>query len=76
MAQAPPMQQVGGFFYGYAPPLMWMNEIGQNLGENTVDPITISDLDDPKEQEKFKKNRQNNLKIMRFNGSLSSLKNA
>ena len=30
-----------------------MNEVGQNLGEKTVDPITILDLDDPKKQEKI-----------------------
>ena len=49
MAQAPPMQQVGGFPYGYAPPSTRVNEVGQNLRENTTDSITISDLDDPKE---------------------------
>ena len=32
-----------------------MNEVGQNSGENTADPITIPDLDDPKEQEKIRK---------------------
>ena len=55
MAQAPPMQQAGGFSYGYAPPSTLVNKVGSNSGENTVDPITISDLDDPKEQEKFQK---------------------
>ena len=29
--------------------------MGQNSGANTADPITISDLDDPKEQEKIRK---------------------
>ena len=28
MAQAPPMQQAGGFPYGYAPPPTQVNEIG------------------------------------------------
>ena len=55
MAQAPPMQQAGGFPYGYAPPPTRVNEVGQNSRENTVVPITISDLDDPKEQEKIRK---------------------
>ena len=55
MAQAPPMQQAGGFSYGYAPPSTRVNEVGQNSGENTVDSITIPDLDDPKEQEKIRK---------------------
>ena len=32
MAQAPPMQQAGGFLYGYAPPPTRTNELGQNLG--------------------------------------------
>ena len=55
MAQAPPMQQDGGFPYGYAPPPTQVNKVGQNSGANTADPITISDLDDPKEQEKIRK---------------------
>ena len=55
MAQAPPMQQTEGFPYGYAPPPTWVNEVGQNSGENTADLITISDLDDSKEQEKIRK---------------------
>ena len=54
-AQAPLMQQARGFPYGYAPPPTRVNEVGQNLGENTADPITILDLDDPKEQEKIRK---------------------
>ena len=49
MAQAPPMQQVGGFPYGYAPPPTRVNELGQNLGANMVDPIAVPDLDDPRE---------------------------
>ena len=32
MAQAPPMQQAGGFLYGYAPPPTRINETGQNSG--------------------------------------------
>ena len=55
MAQAPPMQQAGGFLYSFVPPPTLVNVMGQNSGENTVDPITISDLDDPKEQEKIQK---------------------
>ena len=55
MAQAPPVQHARGFLYGYAPPPAWVNEMGQNSGENTADPITIPDLDDPKEQEKIRK---------------------
>ena len=47
------MQQAEGFLYGYAPPLTRVNEVGQNSGANTVDPITILDLDDLKEQEKI-----------------------
>ena len=55
MAQTPPMQQAGGFSYGYAPPSMRVNEVGQNSGQNMAEPITVSDLDDPKEQEKLRK---------------------
>ena len=44
-----------GFLYGYAPPPTQTHEVGQNSGANTADPITISDLDDPKEQEKIRK---------------------
>ena len=55
VAQAPPMQQVGGFPYDYAPPLAQVNEVRQNSRENTTDSITILDLDDPKEQEKIQK---------------------
>ena len=55
MTQAPPMQQAGGFPYGYAPPPTGVNEVGQNSRANTADPITILDLDDPKEQKKIRK---------------------
>ena len=55
MAQTPPMQQVGGFPYGYAPPPTQTHEVGQNSRANTAIPITILDLDDPKEQEKIRK---------------------
>ena len=46
MAQAPPIQQVGGFPYGYASPPTWVNEVGQNSGGNATDPIEIPNLDD------------------------------
>ena len=49
------MQQVGGFPYGYAPPPLRTNEVGQNLGANMADLIAVPDLDDPKEQEKMRK---------------------
>ena len=49
MAQAPPMQQAGGFSYGYAPPPTRVNEMGQNSGQNTAKPIMVPDLDDPRE---------------------------
>ena len=55
MAQAPPMQQVGEFPYGYVPPPTRVNEVGQNSGENAVDPIMVPNLDDPREQEKLRK---------------------
>ena len=48
------MQQAGGFAYGYAPPSKKTHEVGQNSGANTVDPITILDFDDLKEQEKIR----------------------
>ena len=47
--QAQPMPQMGGFPYGYAPPPTQTHEVGQNSEANTADPITISDLDNPKE---------------------------
>ena len=53
--QAQPMPQMGGFPYGYALPPTQTHEVGQNSGANTVDPITIPDLDDPKEQENIRK---------------------
>ena len=53
--QAQPMPQMGGFLYGYGPPSTQTHEVGQNSRANTTDPITISDLDDPKEQEKIRK---------------------
>ena len=55
MAQAPPMQQVGGFPYGYAPPPTRVNEVGQNSRANEADPIMVPNLDDSKEYEKLKK---------------------
>ena len=55
MAQAPPMQQAGGFPYVYAPLPMRVNEVGQNSGANMADPIAVLNLDDPKEQEKIRK---------------------
>ena len=54
MAQVPLMQQVGGFPYAYAPPPTRVNEGGQNSGTNEVDPIMVSNLDDPREQEKLR----------------------
>ena len=55
MAQAPPMQQAGGFPYGYAPPPTRVNEMGQNSEANEVDPIMVPNFDDPSEQEKLRK---------------------
>ena len=75
VAKAPPMQQAGGFLYGYAPPLTRVNKVRQNSGENTADLITIPDSMIQKNERKFKKNHRNNLRIMRLNGSSSSLKN-
>ena len=49
------MPQMGGFSYNYEPPPTQTHEVGQNSGANTTDPITILDLDDPKEQEKIRK---------------------
>ena len=46
---------MGGFPYGYPPPLTQMNEVGQNSRANMDDPIAVSDLDDPKKQEKIRK---------------------
>ena len=50
--QTQPMPQMGGFPYGYLPQT---NEVGQNSGANMANPIAVSDLDDPKEQEKIRK---------------------
>ena len=55
MAQAPPMQQTKEFSYGYAPPPTRVNEVGQNSRQNMAEPITVPDLDDPREQEKLRK---------------------
>ena len=55
MAQIPPMQQAEGFPYGYAPPPTRVNEVGQNSGQNMAESITVSDLDNPKEQEKLRR---------------------
>ena len=49
------MPQMGGFLYGYAPPPTQTHEVGQNSRVNMTDPITISYLNDPKEQEKIRK---------------------
>ena len=46
---------MGGFSYGYVPPSTQTYEVGQNSRANTIDLITISDLDDPKEQERIRK---------------------
>ena len=46
---------MGGFPYGYPLPSAQTNNVGQNFRANTTDPIMISNLDDPKEQEKIKK---------------------
>ena len=55
MAQASLMQQAGGFPYNYAPPPTHVNEVGQNSGANEADPIMVPNLDDPKEQEKLRR---------------------
>ena len=49
------MPQMGGFPYGYPLPSAKTNNVGQNFRANTTDPIMISNLDDPKEQEKIRK---------------------
>ena len=49
------MQQAEGFPYGYAPPPTRVNQVGQNLRANMADPIAVPDLDNPKEQEKLRK---------------------
>ena len=55
MAQGPPMQQAGSFQYGYAPPLVRVNETRQNSGRNADNPIEIPNLDDPTVIEKIRK---------------------
>ena len=75
MTQTLPIPQMGGFSYGYAPPWVQVNDMGQNSGANTTDPIAIPDLDDPKERERIRKGSIENLRILRLNESLSSLKN-
>ena len=49
------MQQAGRFPYDYAPPLTRVDELGQNLGANMADPIVVPNLDDPREQERIRK---------------------
>ena len=49
------MQQVVGFLYGYAPLSTRVNEVGQNSGQNMAEPITVSNLDDKKEQKKLRR---------------------
>ena len=49
------MPQTGGFPYGYPPPPTQMNKVGQNSRANMADSITISDIDDPKKEEKIRK---------------------
>ena len=55
MAQAPPIQQAGGFPYSYAAPPTRVNEVGQNSGANEADPIMVPNLDDSKKQEKLRR---------------------
>ena len=55
MAQAPPMQQVGGFQYGYASLVVRVNETGQSSGGNTANLIKIPNLDDPTVIEKIRR---------------------
>ena len=55
MAQAPPMQQVGGFQYDYVPPPVRVNETGQSSGGNAANPIEIPNLDDPTIIEKIRR---------------------
>ena len=54
MAQAQPMQQAGGFRYGYVPPPAQVNETGQSSGANAANPIEIPNLDDPMVIEKIR----------------------
>ena len=69
------MQQAGGFLYGYVPPSIRVNEVGQNSGQNMAEPITVPDLDDPKEQEKLRKESSEQSENNEAQRSLSSLKN-
>ena len=55
MAQTLPIPQMGGFSYGYVPPPIQVNDMGQNSRANVADPITIPDLDDPKERKRIRK---------------------
>ena len=34
---------------------MRVNKVGQNFGANTADPIMVSNLNDPRDQEKLRK---------------------
>ena len=45
-----PITRMRGFLYGYTPPLIQVNDMGQNSWANAADPIAILDLDDPKER--------------------------
>ena len=54
MTQAPPMQQVGGFQYRYAPPPVRVNETGQSSRGNAANPIKILNLDDSAVIEKIR----------------------
>ena len=65
--QTQPMPPMGGFPYGYSPPLTQMHKVGQNSRANMADPIAVSDLDDPKEQEKIRKESLEQSKVMRPN---------
>ena len=55
MAQAPPMQQTGGFLYGYAPPPARVNDTGQSSDANAANPIEIPNLDDLVVREKIRR---------------------
>ena len=49
------MQQAEEFPYGSMPPPTRVNEVGQNFEANAANPIMVPNLDDPKEQEKLRK---------------------
>ena len=55
MAQTPSIQQAEGFPYGYAPPLVQVNEMGQSSRANAANPIEIPNLDDPTVIEKIRR---------------------